>query len=135
MLTKNIILAAFVLIIFISNAAHLQEQSDGDVERVKPAPLLRVDQGLFAIRIGQSIDLSDRHLLLTLREGTGCLEIRIKGREACIEAGEHFDLTHEHAPFHLGDLFKDKKRCFLDVVKVEHPKGAPAIVTFRFYCA
>lgn len=135
MLTIARLLLVMLLLSLPLKNARLQERLEGDFERIAPAELWRVDQGLFALSVGQSIDVSDRHLLLTLREGRRCLEIWMNGRDACVETGAHFDLTWEHAPFHLDDLFADKERCFLDVVSVDQAKGAETSVTFRFYCA
>lgn len=97
------------------------------------ALLYRVDDGVFQLTEGETIDLTDRHLLLAFQQGKRCFEIVVNGRKTCIEVGERFDLTRKSL-FRLGDLFSDKDSCFLDVVKLEDVKGADAIATFRLHC-
>lgn len=102
-------------------------------EAVK-AELYRVEDGVFQLREGKTIDLTDRFLLLAFRQGGKCLEITLNGRRSCIEVGKRFDLKWKHAPFHLGKLFQDKNRCFLDVAEISAPKGADATAIFRLHC-
>lgn len=135
MLTIARLLLVMLLLSLPLKDARVQERLDGDFEPVAPAELWRVNQGLFALSVGQSIDVSDRHLLLALREGNGCLEIMLNGRGSCIETGSRIDLTWQSTPFVLGDLFADKARCFIDVVRIDQAKGAETSATFRFYCA
>ncbi len=87
------------------------------------------------MREGETIDLTDRFLLLAFRNGSKCQEIIINGRNSCIKVGDRFDLKFQFAPFFLGNLFSDKNRCFLDIVKIEALKGADTIATFRLHCA
>ncbi len=102
-------------------------------EAVK-AELYRIEDGVFQLREGKTIDLTDRFLLLAFQQGKKCFEITLNGRRSCIEVGNRFDLKRKHASFRLGDLFQDKNRCFLDVVEISAPKGADATAIFRLHC-
>lgn len=103
------------------------------LHRVDDAVLYRVEKGLFHLKENQSIDVTDRYLLLTLRN-KHCLEIIINSRTACIEVGNRYDLKSTGQPFDTGKLFSDRKRCFLDIVKIDAPQGAIPSVTFRLHC-
>lgn len=106
-----------------------------DPSPTPPAELFRVEAGVFALRLGQSIDITDKYLLLALTTGQrDCLAVSIGGRKACIEVGERIDLTEPHGTLRLGDLFADRQQCFLDVVNIDAAKGMETIVTFRLHC-
>lgn len=111
------------------------EVADAKPYEVADAKLYRVDDGVFQLREGNTIDITDRFLLLALRQENECLAIMLNGQKSCIEIGARYDLNSPSSPFRLGALFKDKKRCFLDIVQIEAPKGADALVTFRLHCA
>lgn len=100
---------------------------------VEPAELLRVEDGVFALDLNQTIDITDRHLLMALvQEERKCLAIKVGGRRECIEIGQRFNFKNN--AFALGAVFKDRQDCFLDVVKIEDAKGVDPRVTFRLYC-
>ena len=104
----------------------------------EPATLYRVEEGVFTLKENQTIDLTDRYLLLALRQNVTrkkCLGITINGLTQCIELGKRYNLKAYGGPFSLsGELFSDKKRCFLDIVKINAPQGAIPSVTFRLHC-
>lgn len=119
-------IAIAVCIFLLTTSSKAQEANQ--------AELYRVDDGVFQLKEGKTIDVTDRFLLLAFRHGKKCLEIVLNGRRSCIEVGKRFDLKGKHAPFHLGELFQDKNQCFLDVVEIDAPKGADATATFRLHC-
>jgi len=100
------------------------------------ALLMRVDDGVFQLRQGQTIDLTDRKALLTFRTDQRrdlaerkLLNISISGRNFSADIGKRFDLKGV-----LDKTFDDKDECFLDVVDLVAPKGAPPTATFRLSC-
>lgn len=103
-------------------------------ESSNKATLYRVEEGTFELNEGQTIDLTDKRVLLAFRRGRRCLEIVINGNEDCMQVGKRYDLKWKHAPFHLGKLFRDRRECFLDIIGLSNPKGAKAVASFRLYC-
>jgi hypothetical protein len=123
---RNIIIPIITIVFVFATASKAQES--------RQAELYRVEKGVFQLRDGHAIDVTDRFLLLTFRLDKKCPKIVLNGRNSCIVGGERFDLKWAQAPFFLGKLFLDKNQCFLDVVKIDAPKGADAIATFRLHC-
>lgn len=122
---RNLFIPLTIIALVFVTSSKAQESSQ--------AELYRVEDGVFQLRDGQTVDVTDRFLLLAFRLGKRCPEIVLNGRKSCIEVGDRFNLK-AHVPFHLGKLFQDKNQCFLDVVKVDAPKGADAIAIFRLHC-
>ncbi len=111
-----------VCILLLASISHAQEANQ--------AKLYKVEDGMFQLREGKTIDVTDQFLLLAFRHGKKCFEIMLNGKSDCIEVGKRVDLKWPHAPFYFGDLFKDRNRCFLDVVEIDAAKGADATAAY-----
>lgn len=97
--------------------------------------LYSVEKDAFQLSEGKTIYITDKHILLAFRKGKHCLEIVLNGRRQCIDAGNHFDLLKKHSrKFKTRKVLSDKSSCFLDVVRIDAPKGADAVATFRLHC-
>ena len=110
--------------------------------KTEPAPAAKLEvvtgQGLFELRLGKSVDLTKNQWLLSfvgdnrpesLAEGR--VNIKIAGAGWWMRTGDRlnlktFNTTQKDA--------KDKDQCYLDLIEVVAPKGAPATATFRFHC-
>ena len=119
----------------VSTAAFAQKLPAGATP-VPPAEFYRVDEGVFALRPGMSIDLTDRKILLTFGTDTrsfarGQFKVLINGKTELLNVGERVDLKRERS---TQGAVADKAECFLDVVSFVTPKGAPATATFRLNC-
>lgn len=114
-------------------------QAPAKTEPVGQAALQRiVGDGVFELKQGKSIDLTKKEWLLTFKgeQNRDSLErsqitIMIAGYQHSMTPGQRHDFkgyssTQKDA--------KDKDKCFLDLVDVVAPKGAPATATFRFSC-
>jgi hypothetical protein len=120
-------------------------------QRAKPSPLpraeayvlpvaelLRVDEGVFEVPVGGTIDLTDRRLFLSIRSYSSrrarCCNLYVNGEQVIFQSspvGARVDLKQVNK---TKSFVEDKENCFLDVVDVVMPKGAPWIATFRLYC-
>ncbi|MEO1719252.1 MAG: hypothetical protein AAFR23_03370 [Pseudomonadota bacterium] len=113
-------------------------------ERVEPAPHYRVEDGLFALRPGQTIDLTDRNILLAF-SGVGSqrraraansqrperAEVRINGSRRSMSVGDRINLLRERR---LAASLEGKARCYLDLTNLRVARGAPPQATFRLNC-
>ena len=152
---KRFVIALFTVAAFILHGGAADAQTDRDVriesgvsERIAvPAgKLMRVDEGLFTIKFGETIDLTNRRLLLTIKngpvwgeDGRKCCQIAVSGQiitgqwaeapNALI--GKRIDLKRLKS---TSSYVEDKERCFVDVVDVVDRKGAPGTATFRLFC-
>ena len=141
----SLILMALIGIIAASNPASAQ---DGRAAKIVPldqakmylvpaAQLMRVDDGVFELEVGKTIDLTNRKILLTIqarRRGRKmeCCDIRINGdRLLWHSVGHRFDLKTIRV---TRDVVADKTACFLDLVDLVTPKGGKWIATFRLAC-
>jgi hypothetical protein len=102
------------------------------------AKLYRVEEGVFELRGGKSIDLTDRQVLLTLMppqdaraNQPGRFLISLSGQRFMVTVGQRLDLKHYGT---TRKVFADKDECYLDVIDFVAPKGAPATATFRINC-
>lgn len=102
------------------------------------AALYRVTEGVFALRPGQSIDLTDRKILLAVafqqlsnQLGQGNANITINGGGYSVHAGTRIDLKRGLS---TAKTVSDKSSCDLDVTDVATPHGAPPTITFRLNC-
>jgi hypothetical protein len=104
---------------------------------VPAAQLMRVDEGVFDVPVGGTIDLTDRKILLSVTSFTSgrekkCCTIMLNGdRITWRTVGHRFDLKQLSA---TRQSLYDKNQCFLDIVDVATPKGAPWLLTFRLHC-
>jgi hypothetical protein len=104
------------------------------------AKLYRVDEGIFDIKLGQVLDLTDRKVLMafsTTMSGNNRTEIKrnqsfwvsFNSSSVSFSLGKRLNLKSK-----FNDIFKDKDECYLDLIGIATPKGAPVIATFRFHC-
>lgn len=110
-------------------------------QATRPAPgagLARIDDGVFELRQGNSVDLTKHAILLTVRPDQsdrlierGLFYVMIAGQQQQLSAGKRVDLKRMRA---LERELKSTAQCFLDVVSFVAPKGAPATATFRLSC-
>lgn len=104
---------------------------------VPVAQLMRVDEGVFELDVGKTIDLTNRKILLSIHTvGTGnrmrCCDIRLNGDRVLWNAvGHRFDLKSLRS---TKSFVEDKNECFLDLVDLALPKGMRGIATFRLHC-
>ncbi|MGE3916337.1 MAG: hypothetical protein AB7F78_11630 [Hyphomicrobiaceae bacterium] len=103
------------------------------------APLMAiVGDGLFELRQGRSVDLTRKEVLMTfVRQQTpeslaaGQISLQIVGVGLHLKVGDRLDL--KRWPY-TSKLMADKDSCYLDLIDVVSPKGAPATANFRFTC-
>jgi hypothetical protein len=104
---------------------------------VPAAQLMRVDEGVFEVPADTTIDLTDRKILLSVTtflsgRDKKCCNISFNGdRESWRAVGHRFDLKRIRG---TKSYVEDKAECFLDVIDVATPKGAPWLATFRLHC-
>ncbi len=125
----------------IHGIAQAQEQvkvRSADAVLVPAAEFYRIDDGVFALRPGMSVDLTDRKILLTFRadwqyssRDTSRFYIVLNGDREAVRAGTRIDLKRDNE---TRSAVADKGSCFLDVVNFRAPKGAPPTATFRLSC-
>ena len=109
---------------------------------LEPAPRAKLEvvtgQGLFDLRIGKSVDLTKNQWLLTFVNNQfpdslqqGQINISVAGQHYTLAVGDRLDLKQFRA---TEQDARDKDKCYVDLIEVVAPKGAPATATFRFYC-
>lgn len=104
----------------------------------KPALMAIVSDGIFELRQGQSVDLTKKEVLVTFTRQQvpaelekGRIFLSIAGASRDLTVGNRFDLKTWSA---TQKAVSDKDKCFLDLIDVVAPKGAPPVATFRFSC-
>jgi len=102
------------------------------------AAFYRVEDGVFALRPGMSVDLTDRKILFAMRADWAYSSrepnrfyVMLNGKREVVRAGSRIDLKNERA---TAASVQDKESCFIDVVSFVAPKGAPPTATFRVSC-
>jgi hypothetical protein len=153
---KRFLIPLFAVAVCIFHAGAAVAQSDRDVRiesgqakklAVPAGKLMRVDEGVFTIKFGQTIDLTNRRILLTIkygrpswdRESLVCCQLALNGQilpeqepaDSTRLIGERIDLKRLES---TSSYVEDKERCFVDVVDVVDRKGAPGTATFRLFC-
>lgn len=126
-------IVAAVLASLLTSAVAAQPLPRG----VRPSTALKqVDGGVFELRGGQSVDLTDRKLLLSVEDEDGRdanrphhFYVFVGGARRQVSPGTRIDLAQ-------GDQRRrgSATPCFLDVVDYIAPKGAPATAKFRLSC-
>lgn len=96
---------------------------------------------MFEILVDGTIDLTDRRIFLSIRPYRDwatapkkCCNLLLNGQNTSLgidPVGKRFDLKQLRE---TQQFVADKEQCFLDVVDVVKPKGAPWIATFRLHC-
>jgi hypothetical protein len=110
-------------------------------QATRPSPgegLTRVDEGVFQLRQGKSVDLTKHAILLTVRAEQSERDfersqfyVMIAGNSTRAKVGDRIDLRRIRR---LERDLKSKDQCYLDVVDFVAPRGAPATATFRINC-
>lgn len=102
------------------------------------AKLYRVDEGVFELRVGKSMDLTNRQVLLSIPVqqddrmfAQGRFAIGLSGLRLTVVVGQRLDLKRYP---NTKKALSDKDECFLDVLDFVAPKGAPGTATFRLSC-
>jgi hypothetical protein len=146
-------ICTLAVLIFHSSGAAAQGDRDVRIESreseriaVPAGKLMRVDEGVFTVKFGQTIDLTNRRLLLTIKDGPvwgedgpKCCQIAVSGQiitgqwaeDPNTLIGKRIDLKRLKS---TSSYVQDKERCFVDVVDVVDRKGAPGTATFRLFC-
>jgi hypothetical protein len=104
-----------------------------------PAALQMVTKGVFTLREGQSMDLTDRGILLNLRRVPGNPGEQPEGAAYTINGqgggnsrlGSRLDLKKYRAS---EAFLKDVRVCVLDLVSAAKPVGGSGSATFRLMC-
>lgn len=115
--------------------AVLTAQAPATLTAQPSATLYRVDEGLFDLSWGKSIDLTDRRVLLTFDTSTsernleqGQIQLKLSGgNKAFHTRGSRIDLKPH------GDL-SDKDDCYVDLLDFVTPRDGDPVATFRLYC-
>ena len=134
-----VVLTLAIFLVVPWNVAPLSAQKlPAGAVPVPPAEFYRIDEGVFALRPGMSVDLTDRKILLTMRQDwqsgrqdTTHFQYNLNGRRSRAQAGDRIDLKSNRA---TRDAVADKGSCFVDVVAFVAPRGAPPTATFRLSC-
>lgn len=103
------------------------------------AQLYRVDEGVFNLAEGETIDLGDHQWLLFFKEyrsKANCVAVAINGKTTCMAIGARTDFKNPAiaAFYTVTKDVEDRDKCFLDVVRLVSRKGASPTATFRFHC-
>jgi hypothetical protein len=132
-MTRNVLaLLGFLTSVSLESTSALAQKPNA------PAELMAVTKGVFTLKVGQSIDLTDRGILLHLSRVNADSSDRITGVAFTINGsggsysvGVRRDLKTERSTM---DFVKDLRSCFLDLVSAIAPQGGPASATFRLLC-
>jgi len=126
---KPILLSGIFL---IASGAALAQQG--------PAKLYRVDDGIFELKLGQSIDLTERKVLVNFDYHSRLQSIAeyktfrvlVNGwYGGDVHPGVRLDLKKYYS---TAKIVADTSECYLDIVDVATPKGGTPVATFRFSC-
>lgn len=136
--TAMFALAALALAAAPAAAQQRVKVRSADAALVPPAEFYRIEDGVFALRPGMSVDLTNRKILLTFRtdwqwnsRARDRFYILLNGNRMTVSAGSRIDFKRDRA---TKEAVQDKAECFLDVVSFVAPKGAPPTATFRLNC-
>lgn len=131
---SKIVMAAALFLIVIFDVDSALPQT-----RVQPGELFMVKKGVFTLKVGQSIDLTDRGILLNLQnlrrgpdDKVDRVTFTLNGRFIRDARPGHRTNLKERSE--TRDFLKDIRACFLDLVSAVAPRGASARATFRLLC-
>ena len=104
-----------------------------------PAMHLRVDDGVFQLGNGASIDLTDRRILFATSARSGAYKITsdrvytsINGAAETMRVGDRLDLKSFKS---TQNFLTDKSICFVDLLRTEKAMGEGQFTAvFRFFC-
>jgi len=125
-----------------AGTATMTEVPEAEKLVVPAGKLMRVDEGVFDLKIGRTIDLTNRRMLLSIRYGRDKSSFHLtingmtpQGNEVVgnynWSIGSRIDLKVMES---TEEFVQDKNRCFLDIVDIVDPTGAPGTATFRLFC-
>lgn len=107
-------------------------------QKAAPEGLKVVKNGVFTLKVGESVDVTDRGVLLSLRristdssDNVRGVIFTINGSGGSYSVGVRRNLKTERS---TRGIFKDLSSCTVDLVSAAAPKGAPASATFRLAC-
>jgi hypothetical protein len=99
---------------------------------VPAAELMRVDEGVFDLKFGGTIDLTNRRILLAVVPfNRKCCAVTLNGESVSRNVGARINLKEVRA---TAQFVEDKNQCFLDITDFVEPQGSTPIYTFRFHC-
>ena len=135
-MSRRSLAAAFVAIFGVGLPCLVSAQSPGSNA---PAELQMVKKGVFTLKVGQSMDLTDRGILLHVSRITADSDGRAETVTYTYNGsggqnyrpGHRLNLKYESS---TKDFVKDLPSCFLDLVSASAPKGGVATATFRLLC-
>ena len=102
-----------------------------------PGELHMIKKGVVMLKVGQSVDLTDRGILLHLREvraqdgNVTEVTFSINGEGSRYNVGRRRNLKEESA---TRDFVKDLRTCVVDLVSAVAPTGGQPSATFRLLC-
>ncbi|HMN72939.1 MAG TPA: hypothetical protein PKA55_13830 [Rhodoblastus sp.] len=132
-------IAAVLGVVAVSGPALSQQALQAPTPLATILPAIAGD-GVFELKVGQSVDLTDRKVLLTFpvhADNTSELFARkkalisINGAFQQVSQGNRLNLKETSA---TRATFTDMKSCFLDFLDVVDVRGAKPVATFRFQC-
>lgn len=132
----------FVIFVFCLGVFSLKaEEKVPKMKSSSPtAVLYRVDEGLFDIRHGEVLDITENKVLMAFllndNPRKNMLEykqvrIAFNNEKWLFSPGTRYDIKSSSS---FRKIFNDYNECFIDLIGVTVPKGAPAIATFRLHC-
>ncbi len=97
------------------------------------AELPRVTDGTFALRVTESVDLTNSNVLLSFREvgqdwAGKYYNLHINGNEENARVGDRFNLKK------YSSRLEGRSECWLDLYRLVEAKGAPVTASFRLDC-
>ena len=145
MFQKICVLISFVFLIFFHGALSLKAENKAPKTKTSSptAQLYRVDEGLFDIRLGDVLDLTDNKILMAFPVDRNSREAMVENKSIKIKInnisfgftpGQRLNFKGSGYANYIDKYFKDYSECFIDLIGVTVPKGAPAIATFRLHC-
>lgn len=101
------------------------------------ARLMRIDEGIFELQVGRTVDLTDKKIMIMIEAiqnaedpARARVVIRYPGNTVGFEIGRRWNLKNT-----FSDTLREYRECFIDIVRVVAPRGAPASATLRMECA
>ena len=136
------IAAAFSAVALVSANVSAQQSPAPRSSAATATILPQVDgNGVFDLKLGQSIDLTDRKVLLSFPnessnnanslQDSHIISFKINGTLNTAGQGKRINLKEL---YETKKQFADMSECFMDFIDVVTPKGAPPVATFRLSC-
>lgn len=139
---KSVCRTAFVIGMFVLAAPASAQQPSASKPAIPMfsasdnAQFVRVDEGIFEIQVGRTIDLTDKKLIFMLSRITD-IETPSSARAQMTIAGNNFSLGLAER-LNLKNAFsndlRDYRNCWMDLIRVTDARGAPPSATFRMEC-